>query len=422
MNRIISILLTLFLIMPFADLSAQVSYTVFVNQMDLMMGNSAPYEGKSFIYLNRVKYDGNMVMPPFPFESGRLRSGKYKASQSAMEEYIGSLKQLKGNVMKFVGIQTVESMPYIILSADDGTQYAFGNSILADLLCSDAEAAAKSLVGKTVYAIQCQPMVFAAPYGFYEIPYGMVEEKTGKRMHVLPYLSTWKVTSYKVDFSYFGDHSMVNDAINTQLIPIKFTIENPNYGKYVVYWNYFMNGGPDNAQAFTISFPERYTNSIYFSGYSIQAPYPAEDIAKFSEWAKKGYIEAAFIKEFYIDLKMSGSSSSNRQASESLINAAKSGYLPALHELTYHSYKNVYPSVILQVINDRIGKNVANKKQYVDLFSNLKLRILEISDFRNNPDYLNEINNIESMLSESKKYGIDVDYVIEEVRLQKKLR
>ena len=65
----------------------------YIADSDLQTMNSVKYQGKMYLYYNIFAYNGTESLPPMPFQGGRIRDGKYKASATAMNNYIEEFKK-----------------------------------------------------------------------------------------------------------------------------------------------------------------------------------------------------------------------------------------------------------------------------------------------------------------------------------------
>ncbi len=74
----------------------------YIADSDLQTMNSVKYQGKMYLYYNIFAYDGTESLPPMPFQGGRIRDGKYKASATAMNNYIEEFKKNSGQAYTFV--------------------------------------------------------------------------------------------------------------------------------------------------------------------------------------------------------------------------------------------------------------------------------------------------------------------------------
>lgn len=288
----------------------------------LMEKDYDQYKGLKFIYHNVNQYDGNMYKPPFPFSDGRERSGKFKASQTAMDNYLKSLSKYNGKTFSFVTVVPDEmNMPQLVLACENGDTLIFpSTSIANEFISKQYIDDQKKRVGSKFYInnatnignIVRQPKNPAKH--LYAYFYGFKNEKTGKTIYYLPYLSEWKITAASYDTTYIGQRNMQNSMMNysPSFDRMMFTIENPNYGKYKC----FLNNGMDLI-----------VNDIKDLEFLISTPstHP-EDVALINEWAAKNYTEAVFEKE------MLNQKDSDKEVSPKIIELAKKGYLPALYE------------------------------------------------------------------------------------------
>ena len=295
--------------------------TTVIKGLDLtaiMQGDFAKYAGLKFIYHNAVPYDGNMYKPPFPFKDGRERSGKYKASQTAMDNYLKSLSKYEGKVFFFVTIAEGEmNIPNVVMACENGDTLLFSSATIGnEFVSKNYIDQQKKLVGTKFYfgtpSYLGQQISPGSPTNIFNSYFGGYKnEKTGKTVFYLPYLSEWKIVAVTYDTTYVGQRNIMNNNMNFNPMydRILFTIENPNYGRYKAYLN---NGQSVIKNLKDIDF-------LYAS-----LPTNKEDIAMVNEWASKNYIEAEFVKEMLDEEK-------KETVSAQMQELAKTLYLPALN-------------------------------------------------------------------------------------------
>ena len=284
----------------------------------LMQGDFAKYSGIKFIYHNGIPYDGNMYKPPFPFSDGRERSGKYKASQTAMDNYLKSLSKYEGKIFSFVTTINGEmNIPNVVMACENGDTLLFSSATIGnDFISKNYIDQQKKRIGEKFYfgppsylGQQSSPSnptnIFNNYFGEYK------NEKTGKTVFYLPYFSEWKIVAVTYDTTYVGQRNMMNNNMNFNSMydRVLFSIENPNYGKYKAYLN--------NGQSVIKSLKD-----IEYLDASL--PTKPEDVAMVNEWAAKKYVEAEFIKELL------GADKKGEMVSPKMEELAKKLFLPAL--------------------------------------------------------------------------------------------
>ena len=95
-----------------------------IETTDLYSLNSAKYIGINFLYHNLIRYNPSNYtqQPPFPYVDGRVRDGKYKASQTAMDNYIKDFTAKYNDkifkVVKFV--QSDVGFPAVVFACENG--------------------------------------------------------------------------------------------------------------------------------------------------------------------------------------------------------------------------------------------------------------------------------------------------------------
>jgi hypothetical protein len=67
---------------------------------------------------------------PFPWKDDRVRSGKYKSSQSAFDEYHKSLNSLSGKIYKLEKYVVYDGIPGLVFSDTGGNQFFFTIDLL----------------------------------------------------------------------------------------------------------------------------------------------------------------------------------------------------------------------------------------------------------------------------------------------------
>ena len=297
----------------------------------LMQGNIEQYKGLKFIYYNVIQYDGNVYKPPFPYSEGRERSGKYKASQTAMDNYLKSLSKYNGKAFSVVSVVPGEmNIPQVVLACENGDTLIFQSTfIISEFVSKKYIDDEKKKIGSKFYLGDASMMGAVAKQNptnqmLYAYFYGFKNEKTGKTIFYLPYLSEWKITNVSYDTTYIGQRNMMNNSMNFNGIfdRIMYTIENPNYGKYKC----FLNNGRDLIIKDLKNIEHLYTTT----------PTSPEDIALINEWASKNYIEAVYLKE-KINQKNEESNISPK-----IIELAKKGYLPAVEQYVSQNATTIY--------------------------------------------------------------------------------
>lgn len=286
-----------------------------LDQAAIMQGDIAKYAGEKFVYHNVLPYDGNMYNPPFPFSDGRERSGKYKASQTAMDNYLKSLSKYEGKLFSFVTTVNGEmNIPKVVMACENGDTLLFASGAIgSEFISKKYLDQQKKRVGTKFYfgtpSYLGRQVLPGNPNSiFYSYFGGYKNEKTGKTVLYLPYLSEWKITAVTYDTTYVGQRNMMNNHMNFNQLAdrIQFTIENPNYGKYKAFLN---NGETVISNLKDIDFLD------------VPLPENKDDSAMVNEWASKKYVEAEFIKEKLAE---------KETVSPKMVELANKLFLPAL--------------------------------------------------------------------------------------------
>ena len=323
------------------------------------------YKGVRFLYYNILQYDGIRYQPPFPYVDGRVRNGKYKASSSAMENYVKSLDKYNGKAFSILKLDDSNGVPSLIMICENKDTLSFEKNIVqGQFIREDVYKNARKQIGSKVYYISEMSngsFINNVPKyqkELYKYFLGFTNLKTGEKETYLPYLSQWKIKDVRYDRTYIGERNATNDELNTeQPVRIKYIIENPEYGTYEIF--------PFNQQ---ISFS---SDLIGVAPFQIDPSFSKKELAKMEEWANKGYVEALFtrawIKNEFIE---------NGIVPQACITSAQKGYIVAVEAiLNTDNIKNVSiedESAMLKAAKQRYG----NDFHFVHLDIQLEKKIL----------------------------------------------
>ncbi len=307
-----------------------------IEVMDLYSMNAAKYMGIKFIYNNLINYNpANAPMqPPFPYSDGRVRDGKYKASQTAMDNYMKEFApKYNGKIFTIVKfVQGEMGLPAMVIACENGdTLYyasasvASGEFISKDFLDSEKKKKGTNFFYKNdsynqsyINQYKTQPIMFRG-VAFKNLA-------TKQNEYFFPAMSEWKILDVTYDGEYIGEHSVMNDGMNANLSRIKYTIENKVYGKYEAYLQdqYVERNIIQNLNE------EKYLSS--FMG-GIESNYSAEDLKHINEWAAKGDIASIYLLEKIAEFNnRSNGNNNDKTISPKIIECAKKGYIYAVYD------------------------------------------------------------------------------------------
>lgn len=326
--------------------------------------DTAKYNGVQFVFHSFIKYDGKIFSPPFPYKDGRARDGRFKASETAMNNYIEHLSDYNGKSFTLAKIVfTTEKVNGIVMVCENGDSLYFNMNIIRLFINKDFYKQMQQYKGmeliynvpmSNLYAVEQRPVLRYFT--------GFTDSKTNKTIFYLPYLSKWKITDVVFDTMFVdAPGSIVND--NLSFCRIRFTIENKKYGTYYYFADNLYDITKHNA------FVEREydcKDSIYngklhkecfeYNGYwigsdifsnELNAPvqdgfwksinieyafavnnkdYSDEERKLIDNWASKGYVEAVFAKASIEGSLGAGYS----QPSNILMQCIRDGYPPAI--------------------------------------------------------------------------------------------
>lgn len=431
-KKTITSLIFLFATAVFAQHSTVVNY---IESTDVFDRDVDKYKGKSFLFYNILQYDSDNYEPPYPYSDGRVRNGKYKASQTAMDNYIKSLSKYNGKRFSLVELANEEEdMPGLVMACENGDTLLFNANIVDAQFINEAHLnEEKKDIGITAYYInhRSNRQLVAdkikedhaqAVRSGYNHFYGFTEVRSGKTFYYLPYLSKWKITDVSYDTTFVGKRNVTNNEINAKRFNrIKYTIENPNYGKYEFHlsninnlntaamvkdsiaklkecekvkdvfkqscledvpdangWPYVLTTSIDHAR----SFSGRYTGEQFVVR---NMEFPEEDQAIIKEWASKGYVEAMYAKAVGIDKETCRLD----ECSPKIIECAKKGFPIAINYIAKETDAPVSQnwsttdeklamikkawqiygkSQKLDKIFDQIMLNTRTKKDYIEIY------------------------------------------------------
>jgi hypothetical protein len=210
------------------------------------------YIGEEFIYTNLVEYNANNA--PYPWIDGRVRSGKYKSSNTAFAEYLGQLKKLSGKKFKLEKYLEVDNTPGIIFTSETGESYFYPylKMLTAEFVYLPyKQNMEKKLLNKKFIFMTTN--IDKSPY----LVSCYINMKTRNVEMTLPQGSEWTVIGFQIDTSYAGDHSEAND-IENGFCRLTVIIHNDKLGDFEVFMPNLKFAGFDS------SIPsELYSNGVF---------------------------------------------------------------------------------------------------------------------------------------------------------------
>ena len=241
----IFVLMLLFFSVAFSQCPNDVPNS-YIRSKDVYDRNIDKYMGIKYLFYNILVYDNESYIPPYPYYGGRVRNGKFKASQTAMDNYLQNLSNYSGKVFTPVGLANEEDdMPGIIMACENGDTLLFNANIVDGQFINEEYLKEEQKdIGLKVYYLnpksnrrlienEINSQNAQTARDIYDYFYGFKNIITSSSEFYLPYLSQWTVTNIVYDTTFIGKKKIKNNPINaTKFNRIKFTIENPNYGKY----------------------------------------------------------------------------------------------------------------------------------------------------------------------------------------------
>ena len=260
----------------------------YIADSDLQTMNGVKYQGKTYLYYNLFVYDGTESMPPMPFQGGRIRDGKYKASATAMNNYIEEFKKNSGQTYTFVRFYQNPQTPGLagIVFASNKADTIFVNTTgVKEFFSVEYLETEKKNIGKNLYEINFSsviPSIKDSPYAaiLTFLTYSDTQTKELKPSF-LPFMSEWIIKDVNYDTNYYGEHTPFNDNINGSYNRLCYVIENKKYGSL----NCFFNN-----QKHTFSKDEAYSKVLPMMSRD-QFDYRSfceEDLKIMEKWAKEG--------------------------------------------------------------------------------------------------------------------------------------
>ncbi len=257
----------------------------YIADSDLQTMNSVKYQGKMYLYYNIFAYDGTESLPPMPFQGGRIRDGKYKASATAMNNYIEEFKKNSGQAYTFVRFfqnPQIPGQPGIVFANNKADTIFVNATGVKEFFSVEYLETGKKNIGKKLYEIDLSsfmPFIKDTPYAAF-LTYSDTQTKELKPSF-LPFMSEWIIKDVNYDTNYYGEHATFNDNINGSYNRLCYVIENKKYGSL----NCFFNN-----QKHTFSKDEAYSKVLPLISRDQfdYRSYSEEDLRILEKWAKEG--------------------------------------------------------------------------------------------------------------------------------------
>ena len=228
-------------IVPFLAVTAVAAFAQFSAKHGIMAISQdlSQYVGKQYVYTDVIKQFKQPYFPPFPYRDGRVRDGKYKASETAMDNYLKTLQSYFGKKFTVVRFERGEfNIPSPIMACENGDTLFFQGNIV-DMQFVDApyydsqiaNAGAKlKIVGNRPESTQSN--------AYSDVFLGCKNLKDGTYSHEMPLNSEWTIKSVSFDTTYVGDFTMFSDSENFRKYDrFKYTIQNKQYGTFECFPN-----------------------------------------------------------------------------------------------------------------------------------------------------------------------------------------
>lgn len=374
-----------------------------IESTDLFSMNVAKYMGVKFMYHNLYKYNpaNASLLPPFPYADGRVRDGKFRASQTAMDNYIRDFApKYNGKIFTVVKFeQTTTGMPAVVLACENGDTlyYSAFTYISGEFINKDFLDAEKKKVGsKFFYKGGSYNQQYVSNYKNQPTIIRSVafrNVKTKEYEFFFPSMSEWKILDVSYDTEYVGIPSVMNDGVNAYLNRIKYTIENKTYGKYEAY---LQDARMKQELVYKIDDDEYFS---YFSDGN-EENYSIEDLQNIKTWAAKGDDASSYLLAKIEDNKQKNSapSAKNNDLSQEIIKCAQKGYIYAVADVA--SAGNVSTEEKFKLI-DIAKKRYGDSKAYQKINSLIAATVFKyIYDINGAPDINAQIAIYEKMIKD----------------------
>lgn len=212
------------------------------------------YKGVQYLFHSFIKYDNEAYPPPFPYKDGRVRDGKYKASETALDAYIKGLSKYNNKSFTLAHVDySANNVKGIVMACENGDSLYVGISTIRQFINKEYFDGIKKLKGtKTIYQVphsnylaifegKCpqnnctdEEIFFPKQYPYFV---GFTDVKTKKTSFYLPYLSTWKIMDVVFDTTFVGAQTSFSNRANLFFERVRYTVKNEKYGEYYYFEN-----------------------------------------------------------------------------------------------------------------------------------------------------------------------------------------
>lgn len=330
---------------------------------DVNMSSTHKYQGKKYLYYNLLSYDGTQSLPPMPFQGDRIRDGKYRASATAMNNYIEEFKKNSGKsytFVKFFPDPQYAGLTGAVFASETGDTVYVAYKGISEFFSVELLDAEKKNIGKTIYETDLASILSSIKDNTYAIPnfFTYSDAKTKElKPSFLPYMSEWTIKDVNYDTTYYGNHDATNDIINTIGNRLYYVIENKKYGSLICYFNKMKH---------TFSKEEAYKKQ--FNMYYDQLNYSNEDLQLIQKWAKEGTPD---MKYYYFAVTEEKSKNKD-EVLEASIKYAKEGALTAAYKLLKNS--NFRSKLSCEELAEII-KNVCKPKEKFSIYADMFMKM-----------------------------------------------
>lgn len=331
---------------------------------DVNMSSAHKYQGKKFLYYNLLSYDGTQSLPPMPFQGDRIRDGKYKASATAMNNYIEEFKKNCGKSYTFVRFfpdPQYVGLTGAVFAGETGDTVYVAYKGISEFFSVELLEAEKKNIGKTIYETDLSSILPSIMDNSYAIPafFTYSDPKTKElKPSFLPYLSEWTIKDVNYDTTYYGNHDATRDVINTSGNRLYYVIENKKYGSMICYFN-------ENKHTFS---KEEAYKKLFNGYYFNELNYSNEDLLLLEKWAKDGTPD---MKYYYFTVTEE-KSKNKEDVTEALVNFAKEGSLTAAYRLVKNS--NFRSKLSCEELSEII-KNVCKPKERFSIYADMYMKM-----------------------------------------------
>ena len=258
-----------------------------IDDVLLYQMNDKDYKDKVFIYYNLLSYDGVQYFPPFPFNNGRVRDGKYKASATAMSNYIEEFKNNSGKKYKCVKFaKDAQGMPGVVFANENKDTLFVSGITVKEFFSAELLDSARERIGGHFYEKDMSPIPLEMNNPMYN-PIFLVysDAKTHQpKQSFLPFMSEWTIKDVNYDTTYYGEHNAINDGINFVYNRIFYVIENKKYGTLICNYN-------DRKHTFT----KEEAIKPFLTPLRILEHYSEKDLNLLKEWAEAGTPDMKYV-------------------------------------------------------------------------------------------------------------------------------